>query len=568
MKLTNFLFNSLKEIPKDAEIASHKLMLRGCFIRQNAAGIYSYLPLGLMVIENIRKIIKEEMDRIGGQELLLPVLTPKEIWEESGRWTDFGDEMFRVKDRKGRDFAMCPTHEEIITDLARREIKSYRDLPQIWYQIQTKFRDEPRPRSGLLRVRQFEMKDSYSLDKDYEGLNVSYEKHREAYTRIFKRCGLNFVVVEAASGLMGGKKSQEFMAFSDAGESNVVICENCNTASNTEVARPLIENPADVDGDLKEVFTPVEGSIESISEFLKIDKNRLFKSILLIANSQPVFVILPGDRDIDEDKLILIFGELFRYATDEEIEKYCNAPKGYVSPVNLEIPVYADISLKGRKGLVSGANKKDYHFININIERDIKNIKFVDIIKLKENDRCEKCGGKLKIKKTIEIGHIFQLGTKYSESMKAEYLTQNGERKPIVMGSYGIGLGRIASTIIEQNNDENGIIWPISVAPFKVIIIPLNVREKIVMDEAQNLYSRFSIYDALLDDRDLSPGNKFKDADLIGIPFKIIYGNKFLNEGKVEIARRRDNQRIMVDKEQVFDKINQLIKEEMDKYNV
>ncbi|MEJ5306907.1 MAG: proline--tRNA ligase [candidate division WOR-3 bacterium] len=568
MKLTNFLFNSLKEIPKDAEIASHKLMLRGCFIRQNAAGIYSYLPLGLMVIENIRKIIKEEMDRIGGQELLLPVLTPKEIWEESGRWTDFGDEMFRVKDRKGRDFAMCPTHEEIITDLARREIKSYRDLPQIWYQIQTKFRDEPRPRSGLLRVRQFEMKDSYSLDKDYEGLNVSYEKHREAYTRIFKRCGLDFVVVEAASGLMGGKKSQEFMAFSDAGESNVVICENCKTASNTEVARPLIENPVDVDGELKEVFTPVEGSIESISEFLKIDKNRLFKSILLIANSQPVFVILPGDRDIDEDKLVLIFGELFRYATDEEIEKYCNAPKGYVSPVNLEIPVYADISLKGRKGLVSGANKKDYHFINISIERDIKNIKFVDIIKLKENDRCEKCGGKLEIKKTIEIGHIFQLGTKYSESMKAEYLTQNGERKPIVMGSYGIGLGRIASTIIEQNNDENGIIWPISVAPFKVIIIPLNVKEKVIMDEAQNLYNRFSIYDALLDDRDLSPGNKFKDADLIGIPFKIIYGNKFLNEGKVEIARRRDNKRIMVDKEQVFDKINQLIKEEMEKYNV
>ncbi len=568
MKLTNFLFNSLKEIPKDAEIVSHKLMLRGCFIRQNAAGIYSYLPLGLMVIENIRRIIKEEMDRIGGQELLLPVLTPKEIWEESGRWKDFGDEMFRVKDRKGRDFAMSPTHEEIITDLARREIKSYRDLPQIWYQIQTKFRDEPRPRSGLLRVRQFEMKDSYSLDKDFEGLSISYEKHREAYTRIFKRCGLNFAVVEAASGLMGGRKSQEFMAFSDVGESNVVICENCNNAMNTEVARPFIERAEDVDGNLSEVHTPVEGSIESISDFLKIDKSKLFKSILLIANSQPVFVILPGDRDIDEDKLVLIFGELFRYATDEEIEKYCKAPKGYISPVNLDIPVYADLSLKSRKGLVSGANKKDYHFININIDRDIKNVKYVDVIKLKENDRCEKCKGKLHIKKTIEIGHIFQLGTKYSESMKAEYLTQNGERKPIVMGSYGIGLGRVASTIVEQNNDENGIIWPISVAPFKLIIIPLNVKEKKIMDEAINLYNRFSIYDALLDDRDLTPGNKFKDADLIGIPFKIIFGNKFLNEGKVEIARRRDNQRFIVDKENVFDKINQLIKEEMERYNV
>lgn len=568
MKLTRFLFNSLKEIPKDAEIASHKLMLRGCFIRQNAAGIYSYLPLGLMVIENIRKIIKEEMDRIGGQELLLPVLTPKEIWEESGRWKDFGDEMFRVKDRKGRDFAMCPTHEEIVTDLARREIKSYRDLPQIWYQIQTKFRDEPRPRSGLLRVRQFEMKDSYSLDKDFEGLNISFEKHREAYSRIFTRCGLDFVIVEAASGLMGGRKSQEFMAFSDAGESNIVICESCNTAMNTEVARPFIEKNDDVDGQLGEVHTPVEGSVESVSDFLKINKNRLLKSILLIVKSSPVFVILPGDRDIDEDKLILIFGELFRYATDEEIEKYCNAPKGYISPVNLDIPVYADLSLKGRKGLISGANRKDFHFTNINIDRDLKNVKYIDVIKLKENDRCEKCKGKLHIKKTIEIGHIFQLGTKYSESMKAEYLTQNGERKPIVMGSYGIGLGRVASTIVEQNNDENGIIWPISVAPFKLIIIPLNVKEKKIMDEVFNLYNKFSIYDALLDDRDLTPGNKFKDADLIGIPFKIIYGNKFLNEGKVEIARRRDNQRFFIDKENVFDKINQLIIEEMERYNV
>ncbi|HAF06956.1 MAG: Proline--tRNA ligase [candidate division TA06 bacterium 32_111] len=568
MKLTRFLFNSLKEIPKDAEIASHKLMLRGCFIRQNAAGIYSYLPLGLMVIENIRKIIKEEMDRIGGQELLLPVLTPKEIWEESGRWKDFGDEMFRVKDRKGRDFAMCPTHEEIVTDLARREIKSYRDLPQIWYQIQTKFRDEPRPRSGLLRVRQFEMKDSYSLDKDFEGLNISFEKHREAYSRIFTRCGLDFVIVEAASGLMGGRKSQEFMAFSDAGESNIVICESCNPAMNTEVARPFIEKNDDVDGQLGEVHTPVEGSVESVSDFLKINKNRLLKSILLIVKSSPVFVILPGDRDIDEDKLILIFGELFRYATDEEIEKYCNAPKGYISPVNLDIPVYADLSLKGRKGLISGANRKDFHFTNINIDRDLKNVKYIDVIKLKENDRCEKCKGKLHIKKTIEIGHIFQLGTKYSESMKAEYLTQNGERKPIVMGSYGIGLGRVASTIVEQNNDENGIIWPISVAPFKLIIIPLNVKEKKIMDEVFNLYNKFSIYDALLDDRDLTPGNKFKDADLIGIPFKIIYGNKFLNEGKVEIARRRDNQRFFVDKENVFDKINQLIIEEMERYNV
>lgn len=568
MRMRNFLFNSLKEIPKDAQIPSHKLMLRACFIRQNASGIYSYLPLGLMVMENIRKIIKEEMDRIGGLELLLPVLTPKEIWEESGRWNDFGDEMFRVKDRKGRDFAMCPTHEEIITDLARKEIKSYRDLPQIWYQIQTKFRDEPRPRSGLLRVRQFEMKDSYSLDKDYDGLNISYEKHREAYTRIFKRCGLNFVIVDAASGLMGGKKSQEFMAFSENGEDNIVICKSCNKAFNTEVARPYLEVFDDEDGRLEDVHTPVEGSIESISQFLNVEKNRLFKSILIIVNSNPVFLLVPGDRDVDDDKLELIFKEPFRYATDEEIEKYCKAPKGYISPVNLSYPVFADLSLKNRKGMISGANRKDYHFKNINIERDIKNVKFVDLIKIKEFDRCEVCKGPLEIKKSIEIGHIFQLGTKYSESMKAEFIDSSGERKPIVMGSYGIGLGRIASTIIEQNNDKDGMIWPITVAPFKIIIIPLNINDEKIYDQSENLYKKFSQYDALIDDRDISPGNKFKDADLIGIPFKVIYGNRFIKDGLVEIVRRRDGKRFNVDKEQVYDKIKKLIEEEMEIYNV
>ncbi|MGE3063561.1 MAG: proline--tRNA ligase [bacterium] len=567
MRLSKILFATLKEAPKDAEVISHKLMMRAGYIRQTASGVYSYLPFGLKLINNVRKIIKEEMDKIGGQELLLPMLTPKEIWEETGRWKDFGDGMFRVKDRKNREFALSPTHEEIITDLARREIKSYKELPQIWYQIQTKFRDEPRPRSGLLRVRQFEMKDSYSLDVDFEKLNTSYEMHREAYNRIFKRCGLDFAVVKASSGVMGGKKSEEFMAFSQNGEDDIIICSSCKAAFNSEVARCRLDYSDGKSGELKEIHTPVDGTVDSVSSFLKTEKSSLMKSILFIVESIPIFAIIPGDREIDENKLSIIWGEKFRYASPEEIEKFVSAPKGFISPIGKDIKAFADISLKGRVNLVSGANKKDYHYTGIDMARDVKNAEFADLIKVNNGDKCPDCGGELKIIKTIEIGHIFQLGTKYSEPMQAVYLDAEGNRKPIVMGSYGIGVGRVASTIAEQYNDKDGLKWPMPIAPFKVSVIPLAVNEENQMNSAKELYDRLSDIDVLLDDRDISPGVKFKDADLIGVPIKVIFGRTFSAENKVEIALRFDNSKHILPLCEAEEYIRKIIKEEMEKYN-
>ena len=567
MELSKILFATLKEIPKDAEVVSHRFMLKAGYIRQTASGVYSYLPFGLKLMDNIRRIIKEEMDRIGGQELLLPVLTPKEIWEETGRWKDFGDEMFRVTDRKKREFALSPTHEEIITDLARREIKSYKELPQIWYQIQTKFRDEPRPRSGLLRVRQFEMKDSYSLDTDFEMLNVSYEKHSEAYNRKFKRCGLDYAVVKAASGLMGGRKSEEFMAFSENGESNIIVCSSCKTASNSEVARCKLDYEKKDSSPLAEVHTPVEGTIGSIAGFLNVEKSSLMKSILFIVDNEPVFALIPGDREIDEEKLSLVWKEKFRYASEDEIQKFVSAPKGFISPLNNSMKVYADISLEKRNNLISGANRKDYHYTGIDMSRDLKRAVYADLIKINDGDRCLECGGELKVQKTIEIGHIFQLGTKYSEAMQALFIDSEGQRKPIVMGSYGIGLGRVAATIAEQYNDKDGLKWPMSVAPFKVSIIPLNVTEDKQMNGARELYKNLSDIDALFDDRDISPGVKFKDADLVGSPIKVIFGRSFASENKVEIALRKDNSKQLVLLEEAETYLRKTIKEELEKNN-
>ncbi len=569
MKLSEMYFYTLKEMPKDAQMISHKLLLKAGYIRPLASGVYSYLPLFVKVMENVRSIINEEMQAIGGQEFLLPIITPSEIWQETGRWEDFGDEMFRLKDRKNRLFALSPTHEEIITDLARKSIKSYKELPQIWYQIQIKFRDEPRPRSGLLRVRQFEMKDSYSLDTDFDGLDIAYNKHREAYIKIFNRCSIDFTIVEAASGLMGGKKSEEYMAISDSGEDTVVICNKCGASWNTEVAVPKSDYEEYEDRELEKVHTPVDGDIKSIKDFLKVDEKQLMKSILFIVNSEPVFVIISGDRDIDENKLDLIFGDKYRYANDDEIIKYTNAPKGYISPINLNIKVYADNLLKGRKGLISGANAKHYHYTGINVERDIKNIKFANIIKIRENDKCPECGGELKIKKSIEIGHIFQLGTKYSKSLNANYTDKDGKEKPIVMGSYGIGLGRIISTVIEQHHDDNGIIWPIVLAPYKIIILPLSNKNEEVINFAEHIYKELKKdYDVLLDDRQISAGNKFKDADLIGIPIKIVIGKHYIENKNIEVSLRKNNEKILINENQIIEKIKNLILKLKEEENV
>lgn len=568
MNWSKALIHTVKETPKDAETASHQLLIKAGYIRMTASGIYTYMPLAYRMIEKIKKIIEEEMDSIGGQEMLMPVLTPREIWDETGRWSDFGDNMFRVKDRKGREFAMSPTHEEIITDIARKEIKSYKELPQIWYQIQTKFRDEPRPKAGLMRVRQFEMKDSYSLDRDYESLEKAYMLHREAYSRIFSRCGIKFSVVQASSGLMGGRKSEEFMAVADAGESSIVLCSKCGKAWNSEVARPMYTANNSPEEELKEIETPVEGDISTVSDYLKADKSKLIKSILFIRESSPVFALIPGDREIDEEKLTLIWGEKFRYADEEEIKQYTNSPKGYISPIGNSIEVFADLSLKGANGMISGANREHYHYSGISLDRDISRAEFADIISIRAGDKCSQCGGEIRIEKAIEIGHIFQLGTKYSQSMKAQFVDENGELKPIVMGSYGIGLGRIASTVLEQNNDANGMKLPITIAPYEVLIIPLNSSEESVVNCAESLYNSLKdSYGVLRDDRELSPGIKFKDADLIGIPVRIVIGRKFIETGEVEVSLRRNSEKHFIKLETAVEFIEKLIEEEESIYN-
>ncbi len=563
MKIASMFFETKKEMPKDAEMISHKLLIKGGYVSLSSSGVYAYLPLFLRVYKKVEKIIIEEMDRIGGQQLLLPVLTPKELWDETGRWNDFGSEMFRLKDRKDRDYALCPTHEEVITDIARKSIRSYKQLPQIWYQIQTKFRDEPRPRSGLLRVRQFEMKDSYSLDTNTSNLERAYNKHREAYIRMFKRLGIDLTIVEAASGLMGGAKSEEFMAISDSGEDRIALCNKCDYSSNMEVADTKSNDYNFEDSELKEIHTPVKGDVETVSDYLNEDRKRFIKSILIITDNKPVFLLVPGERDIEEKKIELIFGEKFRYANDKEINQYTGADKGYISPINLDIKVYADTSLKDAKGMISGANKNDFHIKGINIKRDMKDIEFVNIKTVRENDNCPVCdSGKLLIKKCIEIGHIFQLGTKYSASMKAMYLDNNGKEKPIVMGSYGIGLGRVISTIIEQHNDENGIIWPISIAPFSIIIIPLNIKNEKIMNKAEELYALLKKdHEVMLDDRDLRAGNKFKDADLTGIPVRIIIGKKFIETNEIEISIRNSTEKITVKPTDLLNVVNEIIED-------
>lgn len=565
MRLSQLFFETRKEMPKDAQMISHKMLIKGGYIGISSAGIYSYLPLFYRVFRKTEAIIIEEMERIGAQQLLLPAMTPREIWEKSGRWNDFGKEMFRLKDRKDRDYALCPTHEEIITDIAQKSIKSYKQLPQIWFQIQTKFRDEPRPRSGLLRVRQFEMKDSYSFDRTVEELNLSYNRHREAYERIFRRMGIDFTIVQAASGLMGGAKSEEFMAVSDSGEDSTVICRHCGYSSNAEVASVQLDYSGFDTGEIEEIHTPVEGDVKSVSLFLKEDMKRFMKSILLVNEDKPLFILIPGDREIDEKKLDIAVVGRYRYAEEEEIIRFTGAPKGYISPVKTDIPVIADHSLRNAAGLISGANKHHYHIKNINIERDIPNVHYANLIAVNENDRCPQCGfDSIEIMKCIEIGHIFQLGTKYSEALGALYSDENGKEKPIVMGSYGIGLGRIISTVIEQHHDKNGIKWPLSIAPYSIEVLPLNVADTDIRKEGERIYALLcsAFDDVLIDDRDLRAGAKFNDADLIGAPVRVVIGRNFKENGKIEIVSRSSGQKEEIDADDIADMMHSFIQKE------
>lgn len=545
MRLSKAFVPTLKENPTDAVVQSHQLMLRSGMLRPLAAGIYSHLPFGWKILKNIMDIIREEMDAIDGQEVFMPAINPVEIWNETGRATDFGDEMFKFNDRKSRGMCLAPTHEEVICSIARGEIRSYKDLPQIWYQIQNKFRDEPRPRSGVLRTRQFLMKDSYSLDADEEGLDESYNKHSIAYQNIFTRCGLDFFIVSASSGLMGGSASQEFMVESEAGEDTVALCDSCGYASNADVAEFEIVPFTDAKyHKLEEIYTPTQKTIEEVSEFLNLPKSSFIKSLVYVVDSKPIMILIRGDYDLNEGKMLATFGNKYRPAENHEVVKICGANAGFVGPVGIkDIEIYVDKTVLEQEGFVTGANKEQYHIAGINPKSDFKTTKVVDVALVNDGDQCVKCSKSLRIVKAIELGHIFKLGTKYSESMGATFLDNSGKENPIIMGSYGIGVERIAAAFIEQNNNENGICWDEKLTPFQIQIIPINYKNQKVGETSDKFYDGLQKekIECLLDDRDFSPGFKFRDADLLGIPVQLIIGEKNLQKNQVEVKFRKSN---------------------------
>ena len=547
MKWSKAFIPTLKEAPRDAEARSHIFLVKAGFIRQHQSGVYNILPLGWRSMLKIMQIIREEMNAIGGQELLMPALTSAELWKESGRWVDFGNEMFRLKDRKGKDQALAPTHEEIIADIARNEIRSYRDLPQIWYQIQTKFRDEPRPRFGLLRVREFLMKDSYSLDRDFEGLDVSYELHKKAYKKIFDRCGLKYTIVQASSGLMGGSQSEEFMVLSDAGEDTLAICDKCGYSANTEVAEGIIP-----DGEVtpkytkkEKVHTPGIRTVEEVSRFLGVTPEHLVKSLLFVVDGKMIAILIRGDYEVNEAKIMRKFGASIRLATPEEVKDRFGVSVGFLGPLGLDVDeIYADHSVKTLKYAIVGANEDDYHLVGVDILNEVNIKEFDDFRIVKEGDLCPKCGNPLKVRKALEIGHIFKLGLKYSEALHAYYMDKDGKERPIVMGSYGIGVGRIMAAAAELYGDENGLSWPINIAPYEVEILELNSPR--TREIAESIYRGLmeSKIDVIWDDRDASPGFKFKDADLVGIPLRLIVSDRKIKNGMVELQVRRDGSRM------------------------
>jgi prolyl-tRNA synthetase len=557
MRWSQFFIPTLREVPADAEVVSHRLLLRAGLVRQLAAGIYSYLPLAQRVALKITQILREEMNRIGGQEFFLPALNPREIWEESGRWEVMGDNMFRLKDRRGADMCLAMTHEEIFTSIARNELRSYKQLPQVWYQIQTKFRDEQRPKSGLLRVRQFTMKDAYSFDIDAAGLDHSFEQQREAYKRIFDRCGLQYVIVEASSGSMGGSASSEFMVRSDAGEDLIATCASCGYAANLEKATSRIAEIKDGLGLDAPVEFPTPGvrTIEDLTAFPGgAAADQQIKTLVYIATKdgeqQALLALLRGDHQLHETKLMDAFGVAeARPAHAEEIRELLGASAGSLGAVGAkarareqgrELRILADLALKGRRNMTTGANKDEHHLRGVNLARDIAVDQWVDLRTVASGEGCPNCeAGSLEVAKSLEIGHIFKLGTKYSESMGARVLAQDGKEVPIVMGSYGIGVERILASAIELHHDDDGIIWPKAIAPFDVVVTITNMKQDELRAAGEKLYTDLQRagLDVLLDDRDERAGVKFKDADLIGIPYRITIGKK-IADGVVELFER------------------------------
>lgn len=544
MKLSKMLISTLREVPGEAEIASHKLMLRAGMIRKSATGIYTFMPNGVRVLKNVENIVREEMDKAGAQEFLASALIPADLWQESGRWDVFGPEMFRVKDRNGRDFCLGPTHEEIFTDLARNEIKSYKQLPLNLYQIQTKYRDERRPRFGVMRSREFIMKDAYSFDKDNEGLDISYMKMYEAYNKIFTRCDLEFSAVEADSGAMGGSGSAEFMVKSDIGEDEIAFCTSCNYAANTEKATSKLEDvEQEVERELKKIETPNVRTIEELVAFFNTSNKKFAKTLIYKADDKIVGVMIRGDRNLNETKLSNALGGVMELemADAETVLKATSAEIGFAGPIGLKVDMLLiDEEVTKMNNFIVGANDTGYHYENVNYERDFKGI-VGDYKLVAEGDLCPKCGSPINIRRGVEVGHIFKLGTKYSQSMGANYLDEKGKSVPLVMGCYGIGINRTVAAIIEQHHDENGIIWPMAVAPYKVIVMPANVKNEEQMNVAEKIYEDLKSrgIDVILDDRNERVGVKFKDSDLIGIPIRITVGKK-VGENTVEFKLRKN----------------------------
>ena len=568
MKFSQLFVPTLKETPKEAEVVSHKLLLRAGYIRKLAAGIYNFLPLGIRSVRKVEQIVRDEMDRAGAQEVLMPAVQPASVWKESGRWEFYGRELLRMKDRKGGDFCLGPTHEEVITDMVRGEIRSYRELPVNLYQIQAKFRDELRPRAGLMRGREFIMKDAYSFDVDVEASKRSYDRMYETYCRIFDRCGLEYRPVEADTGNIGGNLSHEFQVLADTGEDSIVSCPSCGYTANVEKAEmgAAAGSAGGEDAPLTMVETPGTRTVEEVAGFLGVPTSAIVKTLIFIADDEPVAVLMRGDLDVNEVKVKAALGcSQLHMARDGQVAALTGAPVGFAGPVGLEgAPIWADDSLRGVVGGVVGGNAADAHYTGFSIGRDAAEVRFADFRLAKGGDECGRCGGTFDFFRGIEVGQVFHLGTKYSEPMGATFLDADGQECPMVMGCYGIGITRILSAAIEQNHDDSGIVWPMAIAPYHVIVLPMRQDEDL-MEAATQVYDglRAAGVEVLLDDRDVRPGVKFKDADLIGIPLRVTIGPRGLKNNEVEVRRRGVDGDSMIALDEVVDTLRRRVAGEL-----
>ena len=557
---------TIKEDPQDAEAVSHKLMIRAGLVRRLTAGSYIYLPMGKKILEKASNIVREEMNAAGAVELLMPALHPVELWRKTGRYDDMGDVMIKFKDRHGKEMALGPTHEEIITDLASKEIRSYKDLPVKLYQIQTKFRDELRPRFGVVRSCEFIMKDAYSFDADSERMEISYKKMYDAYCRIFERCGLPYVAVEADPGLMGGTVSHEFMIPCAIGEDRIIMCPACGYAASTEVAKVKetgdTNRKGEVSGNLETVSTPGKSTVQDVCSFLKKDSKDLIKTLIYIADDSPVAVLIRGDHQANETKIKNALGaKMLELASEKKVKELTGGDIGFSGPVGLSIKIVGDNSVKVMSGVIVGANEKDKHVLNVTPGKDFQVGQWIDARMITESDPCPKCGGKIEMKNAVEIGHTFKLGTKYSIPLGASYTDEKGGSKPLVMGCYGIGINRILASLIETSYDKDGIVWPASLSPAEVVVIPVKMNDEEISSTAEEIYRELAGagVDVIIDDRDKSPGMKFKDADLVGFPVQIVIGKKSLAEKKVEIVQRKGKISDLVDRSGFIARVQKIL---------